>query len=260
MRIVSWNDTVQSKIRTPEYCSLVRSYYGKQATFHEGPQAFLVDMPGEGSTIRPHFHDVDQFQIVVRGGGRIGKKKLRPITFQYADAYTPYGPIVGADDGIAFFTLRAACASGFFPMPGSRQLMPVRAGRNLAGKFESGEALPPHGQCVRESLLATDDGIEVVGFRFGAGARARGEPADAGNQFYLVCAGSLRHAGEDIAPLSLMLVQAGEAAPELEAGPQGAAVLLLQMPKATNRVGSDPGTLEKRGLADFKIPSGVTID
>ena len=259
MKIVTRNDTVQSEIRTAAYCSLVRSYFGKFATAHEGPQAFFVDMPGEGSTITPHFHDVDQFQIVVRGGGRIGKKPLYPVTFHYADAYTPYGPIVGGEQGIVFFTLRAACASGYFPMPGSRHLMRARAGRTFSGLFNT---VPPpaENEVVREPLLSTADGIEVVGLRLGSAAFAAGEPADSGNQFYLVCSGSLRHKGAMIGEQSLMLVESGEVAPTLEAGPEGAEVLLLQMPITTARVGSSPGTLVQRGLSDYAIPNGVTID
>ena len=38
--------------------------------------------------------------MIVGGDGRMGKKEVEPITFQYADAFTPYGPIVGRDHGI----------------------------------------------------------------------------------------------------------------------------------------------------------------
>ena len=78
-----------------------------------------------GARIDPHFHDIDQFQVVVDGDCRMGKKAADPVTFQYADAYTPYGPIVGAELGFAFFTLRPIASGGFFPMPGNKHNMPV---------------------------------------------------------------------------------------------------------------------------------------
>ena len=34
------------------------------------PQAFLVELPYAGARVNPHFHDVDQFQVIVAGSGR----------------------------------------------------------------------------------------------------------------------------------------------------------------------------------------------
>ena len=50
-----------------------------------------------------------------KGSAKWGKKPAPPVTFQYADAYTPYGPIVGEKDGFTFFTLRPIASGGFFP-------------------------------------------------------------------------------------------------------------------------------------------------
>ena len=82
------------------------SYIGEPGELNQAAQAFLVVRPFAGARIEPHFHDVDQFQVVVGGDGRIGKKAVRPVTFQYADAFTPYGPIVANEHGLSFFTLR----------------------------------------------------------------------------------------------------------------------------------------------------------
>ncbi len=116
-------------------------YIGEPGQLTEAAQAFLVVRPFAGARIEPHFHDVDQFQVVVEGGGRIGKKKVRPITFQYADAFTPYGPII-ADDRLSFFTLRNISSGGFWAMPGNKQEMPGRAGRNIEGLFDLDTDLP----------------------------------------------------------------------------------------------------------------------
>ena len=85
--------------------NLVWGYYGRLIELYDGPQAFLVDLPEPGATVEPHFHDVDQFQVIVRGEGRFGKDRVSEFCFHYADAYTPYGPIVGPAEGISFFTL-----------------------------------------------------------------------------------------------------------------------------------------------------------
>jgi hypothetical protein len=59
-----------------------------------------------GHVIKPHFHSVDQYQVVVRGVARSGKHPMCSGDFHYADAYTSYGPIVAGEGGLAFFTLR----------------------------------------------------------------------------------------------------------------------------------------------------------
>jgi hypothetical protein len=70
------------------------------------PQAFLV----EGTphrVLRTHYHDVDQFQVIVSGDGTLGKHAVRFGSVHFARAHTPYGPITGGDHGIAWLTIRA---------------------------------------------------------------------------------------------------------------------------------------------------------
>src|SRR5689334_9041256 len=102
MEIVVRSPKPHRESRSRGFQALVWDYYGKASELLEGPQVFMVDFPEAGSSISPHFHDVDQYQIFVRGNGRLGSNEAGPMTFHYADAYTPYGPIVGADQGIAF--------------------------------------------------------------------------------------------------------------------------------------------------------------
>ena len=188
----------------------------------------------------------------------MGKKEVKPITFQYADAFTPYGPIVGRDDGISFFTLRAVASGGYFPMPGSKHLMPGRAGRNIAGSFDITREPLPAGEIEREPLMKLEaDGTYAEGLRLGAKAMAEGLDTNAGCQFYLVCAGSLKQDGKTLPPKSLIHVEPGEAAPKLHAGPDGTCVLAMSFPRPTDRPGSDPGKLEGRSEADYHMRPDV---
>ena len=231
-----------------------RSYIGEPGSMAEGPQAFLVERPYPNPRVAPHFHDIDQFQVIVAGDGRMGKKEVKPITFQYADAFTPYGPIVGRDDGISFFTLRAVASGGYFPMPGSKQHMPGRAGRNIAGIFDIEREAPPAGEVAREPLMEPEsDGIFAEGLRLGAGATAEGLDATAGCQFYLVCSGSLDQDGKTLPPNSLIHLEPEEAAPTLKAGPNGACVLALRFPSPSDRPGSDPSKLNGRSDSDYHM-------
>lgn len=48
----------------------------------------------------------------MEGRGRIGQHALQPVTVHHTDAYTPYGPIVTSEDGMAFFTIRSRTENG----------------------------------------------------------------------------------------------------------------------------------------------------
>jgi hypothetical protein len=107
MQTVATSEAEYKKVQREGGVGARRSYIGTPGSMAEGAQAFLVERPYPNPVVAPHFHDIDQFQVIVAGDGRMGKKEVKPITFQYADAFTPYGPIVGRDDGISFFTLPA---------------------------------------------------------------------------------------------------------------------------------------------------------
>ncbi len=261
MQVVTIDDAPRKEIATPQYLSIINSFYGAVASMQDGPQVYLVNLPQPGSTIDPHFHDVDQYQVIVQGGGRLGPGQAGPVAFHYADAYTPYGPIVGGVQGISFFTIRPACATGYFPMPQSRHLMPGRPGRNIGGQFDIDMPLPAPNQSTRETLLeAPEDNTRVVGLRLGPNAACQGEPTTGGDQYYLVCTGSLQHQGRQAGPMTLVRLARGEPTTTLRAGPEGAAVLMLQLPMPTARVGSDPKPVAKRNPGDYKLPEGSKMN
>ena len=74
------------------------------------PQAFLVEGT-PGRVIKPHFHDYDQYQVIVSGDGLMGKHQLTVNAVHYSRAHTPYGPILFGE-GMGFLTLRAVKDGG----------------------------------------------------------------------------------------------------------------------------------------------------
>lgn len=106
----------------------VRGMYveGNEVNDNGLPQGFLVEQP-PGSVTKPHFHEVNQFQVFVGGAGRLGKYAAGPLTVQYAGAHSPYGPIEAGNGGVIYFTLRAAWDPGAKYMPQSRDKL--RRGR-----------------------------------------------------------------------------------------------------------------------------------
>ena len=233
-------------------------YIGSPGTIDANPQAFLVDRLYPEARIEPHFHDIDQFQIIVDGACHMGKKAADPVMFQYADAYTPYGPILGGAEGFAFFTLRPIASGGFFAMPGNRHNMPGRAGRNITGRFDTTRPRPEAGVVLHEDLMTGQaDGAMVIGFRFGADAEVQGPASDGGGQYYLVCEGEVDQGGETLPRRSLIHVNAGDPAPALRAGEAGADILVLQFARASSRPGSDPSVLATRDpKAYMQRPAG----
>ena len=228
-------------------------YIGEPGELSQSAQAFLVVRPFAGARIEPHFHDVDQFQVVVAGDGRIGKKAVRPVTFQYADAFTPYGPIVANDSGLSFFTLRNIASGGFWAMPGNKQAMPGRAGRNIEGAFDATLPVPVAGAVTREDLMPIqDDGVFAQGIRMGAGARTGGLAACGKGQFYLVCAGSIIADGKVLPENSLVRVEPDDPQLMLQAGADGAHVLALQFSAPSERPGTDPAKLAERAQQGYK--------
>jgi hypothetical protein len=248
MAAIASTEARSREVQRPDGVGYRHDYYGTPGVIDTSPQAFLVELPYAGATVRPHFHDIDQFQVVVAGNGRIGKKALAPITFQYADAYTPYGPIVANDDGISFFTLRNVSSGGHYKMPGSKHLMACRAGRNIAGAFDTQAPLPGAGESTTETLLsAQQDGVLAIGIRLGAGAQHAPPRSDAGGQYLLVCSGSLvAEDGRQLPANSVLRTESGETGSTLIAGDNGAAVLVLQFGRPSSRPGSDPAVLAAR--------------
>jgi hypothetical protein len=252
MQAISLVDTSLSETVRADGTGRRRDYMGSGGKIAPGPQAFLVERLYANARIDPHFHDVDQFQVVVQGDGRIGKTKVAPVTFQYADAFTPYGPIVANQAGIAFFTLRPIASGGHFSMPGNRHRMPCRAGRNLAGAVSADAPPPAPGDVSCETLLpAQADGVMAVCLRLGAHASTTGLVSDAGGQYYLICDGTLVQPDAKLERQSLIHVAAGEAAPTLTAGATGATLLMMQFGRASARPGSDVSLLAARDPSSY---------
>lgn len=189
------------------------------------PMAFLVEQP-PGSVVQAHYHQADQFQVVVAGGGSLGRHKVRPITVHYTNAHTPYGPIAAGEEGIHYFTLRNGYDPGARYMPASAKELKAVKGRDpwqtttepVAPGAEGGEAL----------LAPREDGLAAWRHRLAPGAVLRGpDPARGRGQFWLVVEGSL----DGMPPLSLLFLGPEEEALQARAGAEGAEVVVMQYPQ-----------------------------
>ncbi|HEY8359247.1 MAG TPA: hypothetical protein VIL30_17500, partial [Ramlibacter sp.] len=136
------------------------------------PQAFLVEQE-PGAVVAPHFHFVDQFQVIVAGEGKLGAHAVAPLSVHFAGACTGYGPITPGEQGLSYFTFRASAdETGAQYLPGARPRMRPTTRRNvIAPRIQSASPgeLAARVESVLESALEKDDGLGVFYLRIAPG-------------------------------------------------------------------------------------------
>jgi hypothetical protein len=199
------------------------------------PVAFRVEQD-PGTVSEPHFHQANQFQVFIEGDGFLGKTPIRAVTVQYAEAYTPYGPIVAGGDGIAYLTLRNGWDPGALYMPGARERLKA-FGKKPRAKVTStpprAVAAPARTSTSCEVLVPVgEDGLGAWCYRLAPNDSFEGPAPGTGGGQYWVCL-----AGEDVDPVtpmqrfSCLFLSPDEAQRRVIAGPDGLDVLVLQFPR-----------------------------
>ncbi|GMV55223.1 MAG: hypothetical protein AMXMBFR6_10280 [Betaproteobacteria bacterium] len=213
-----------------------------EAGWDEGPlprrpaQAFLVEqLPN--TTVDTHFHCVNQFQVIVQGGGQFGRHPIRPGAVHYAGAYTGYGPIEAGEEGVSYFTLRAQCDFGAHFLPASRsELRDVERRFILADDVQVSreDDLATLKDASLETIIPADDtGLAGYLARLGPGTTLVAPPAAAGGgQYWVVLSGALNWAGETLPAKSCVFISPGDPAMPMAALDRGAEVLVLQYPRS----------------------------
>jgi hypothetical protein len=217
-----------------------RGHYvaGNEANDDGRPQGFLVHQPPNAVT-PAHFHEPNQFQVFVGGKGRMGAHPAAPLTVQYANGHTPYGPIVAGEEGVQYFTLRQRWDPGAKYLPASRDLLRkgnqrtrikggIEVADDAARRARSGASL--------ETVMAEEaDGLAAWMLRLGPGATATLPSAAAsGGQYLIVAGGTMTTEGRALDRLSTVFVTAEEAAFTVTAGSDGLDLLVLQFPRAAD--------------------------
>ncbi|MSQ62676.1 MAG: hypothetical protein EXR33_02365 [Betaproteobacteria bacterium] len=223
----------------PNGTGVWKSYYirSTQETA-PAPQAFLVEQ-GANEVVLPHFHEQNQFQVVINGGGTVGRNAVAPITVHYAGAYTGYGPISSGDDGLWYLTLRPMMDNGPLYLHESRDKM--KPGPKKHYQSETIGATPEGSlaklaQPEAQTINADPQGPTVELFRVPPQQRqAVAGPDRGGGQFFFVTGGSLRSNGVEYPKWSCLWAGSGDPAFEIAAGASGVEVLLLEFPRIEYR-------------------------
>src|SRR5271165_3033123 len=199
------------------------------------PMAFLVEQD-PGCVAPAHFHQADQFQVVVAGDGRLGLHDVAPVTVHFTGAWSPYGPLVAGNAGLHYFTLRNGWDPGARYMSEERALLRTIPGRRhrevTAAPFPvSAAPIDTASSCVA-CLPDSEDGLAALRYVLPAGGRATGlDPAGGRSQYWVVLGGSLLREKPELAPRACLFLSPDEPAFTAIAGSRGLDVLALQFPR-----------------------------
>ena len=182
------------------------------------PMAFFVEQdPGE--VVGAHYHQADQFQVMIAGNGRLGLHDVSAGAVHFAGAWSAYGPLRAGAAGLHYFTLR----NGWDPGARYMEFPDNRAGlRGVARR---------HREVVGETDAVAADGFCARRVRIAAGASEIGpDPASGAGQFWLVLSGGLLVDGMASSPMSCVFVYPEEGPFVAKAGGDGSDLLLMQFP------------------------------
>jgi hypothetical protein len=204
------------------------------------PMAFLVEKEPH-AVVKPHFHQADQYQVVVQGGGRLGTHDVGTVAVHYTDAWSAYGPIIAADEGISWFTLRNAWDSGARYMPTAREQLRAARAQDFQHRESTAAPMPvmPEAELARTDALLclpvigqTPDGMATWRYRLPPGVSMTGpDPGEGGGQFWIVLSGAMSAGGLALLPPnSCIFVAPNDGGLAVTAGAAGAETICLQFP------------------------------
>lgn len=215
-------------------------YFGpRSSTSHApGPQATMSELTANESIV-PHFHGVSMFQLFLAGSGEIGNRgqKLQPLTIQFKDHHTAYGPITAGDYGLTFVALRMFTGNSepvYLSRPDARERLKPSKRRNLASepvKFSIEPLMKSRKEAIWETALKGDDEMHAQVVRLGGNMKAMGpDPSKSGGYYVFVGNGSLVHDGQELGLWSMVVVERNEPPFTLQAGENGLEALVLEFP------------------------------
>ena len=192
----------------------------------------------------PHYHEVDQFQVVINGKGWLGRHDFLPYSVHFSRAYTPYGPLVSdAAAGFTAFALRSRYDPGSHSLAKERdqlKLMPDRQPWQVTSQATF--PVIPSGPAAPDTVLRAIPGIQdehgLAGYTLSMKSSAKAkapDPSHGGGQFLIVVKGSVLHDNKEHKAPALVLIKPDEGPYQVHAGPAGLDTLVLSFPCSQGR-------------------------
>ncbi len=229
------------------------NYIGFSPEQPDRAQAWLLDSTPQ-RVLRAHFHEVDQFQVIVNGNGLMGKHKAVPGMVHFSRAHTPYGPVIWGDEGMGLLTIRARPDT-----PGGAKYMPelrdkLRSTPRKA--FQVSHVVSPpetlSGDVHMEAIpdMHDDSGLAAHAITLKPGATTLApDPSKSSSQWILIMQGSLVYQGKTYPAFSIAEVSPDEKAFPLEAGADGLHSIVLSFSRADRQGVLSAAPMPKQMLA-----------
>ena len=202
----------------------------------DAPTAALNRYPGgESRYSAAHFHEVDQFQVIMEGSGDFGRHAVKPYYVHFSRAYTPYGPLISAKDtGWGFIVLRSRLDSGAQRFPDS--LPKLKSIPNRKPWQVTAEARFPDANGGVATLdieeIRDDQGLFTRTLTMAPNAHTLTPEQGGGDGQYVVAVkGSLMHDGVEKKAPAVIFLRRDEPQIELKAGADGAQAIIMNYPK-----------------------------
>ena len=232
IRVVARQDVATVEKKFPDGHSYFRTDFVDQSD-RSAPTCYIAEStPGRKNLT--HYHTTDQFQVVCRGKGTLGRREIGFGAIHFARAYTPYGPLdYGADLG--FFAVRARRDEGNKIMPAARkelEAIPDRKPWQVSAMPDFDLNPGPSGVAMKAVEGVKDErGLAAYSMVMKAGAAGHSiDPSKGDGQCILVMKGGILHEGALKNDPAMIWVDNNDPPFRLLAGPQGATLLILNFP------------------------------
>jgi hypothetical protein len=203
--------------------------FGDRSHAWDGPCGHSVTQ-GPQDVTKPHFHEADQYQIVIDGSGHVGGHHVSVGSVHYADGYAGYGPIISEEAGLTYLTLRSSFDTTHHRLPYEAERARGRRGRQHMAKIDF-ELRDPG----LVTLTSREDGMSVRQQRL-APNEALADFRTPGARYFLVMDGEVAIDGRSCSEHTCLWVGESETPPPIVGGQRGALVAMLCFPSADSRI------------------------
>jgi rubredoxin len=211
--------------------------------------------PGRVSST--HFHIVDQFQVILNGGGTVGRHKLAPYGVHFTRAYTPYGPLVAdAKNGLRFFVMRAHPDTGSQRLPKEKEQLDNAPNRDPWQATVNVTFPPLTAEAVLQEVpgIKDDRGLSVHALNMKPNSHIQApDPSQGDGQYIAVVKGSALHNGKEHKAPALLWVWPKDGPLNVMAGAEGLEAIVLNYPRPrTSPATATPGIATRAGMKKWQ--------
>ena len=240
-RVVAMSEIPADKVNQPgknlpgSPGALSTSFFRATKDTPDAPTAALNRYEG-AKVSNAHFHEVDQFQVIMEGSGEFGRHPVQPYCVHFSRAHTPYGPLHSdKDTGWGFIVLRSRFDPGAQRFPWALDKLkqiPDRRPWQVTVKVDFPP--PTQGVAMRDIAEIKDErGLFTRALTMAAKTRTMTPDRLGGDgQYVVVVKGSLVHEGAERHAPVVVFVARDEPPIAIQAGAQGLEAIIMNFPAA----------------------------